>query len=136
MSRLSYLLPWTLLVLVAAASLSACGRSSEPLPQTYPVKGTVVDEQGAPVGGASVRFQSRSDITFTVSATTGDDGAFALKTMRGGRSADGAPEGQYRVTVTPPDTGDQMTVPTTFKEPYTVAPGGSDFTLRISRTGQ
>ena len=125
-----------LLLAAAVASLAGCGKSPEPLPQTQPVKGKVVYQGGAPVAGASVRFQSKSDITVTVSATTADDGTFALRTMREGLTADGAPEGQYRVTVTPPDTGDQMTVPTTFKEPYTVKPGGGEFTLTINRSGR
>jgi len=124
-----------LLLAAALASLAGCGKSPDPLPQTQPVKGKVVYPGGDPVAGASVRFQSKSDITVTVSATTADDGTFSLRTMRDGLTADGAPEGQYRVTVTPPDTGDQMTVPTTFKEPYTVKPGGGEFTLQIERPG-
>ena len=52
-----------LLLAAAVASLAGCGKSPEPLPQTQPVKGKVVYQGGAPVAGASVRFQSKSDIT-------------------------------------------------------------------------
>src|SRR5580765_5231652 len=87
---------------VAAIFLAACN-NSPPLPKTYPATGTVT-KAGRAMKGGSIRFSLASDPTMVVTSEIGDDGGFKLRTVKDSRMADGAPEGEYEVTVQPPVT--------------------------------
>lgn len=86
--------------LVAAASLSllaaSCGGSGRP--KVYPVSGTLT-VKGAPAAGAFVVFHPRGDQgqrALKPYGQVGADGVFQLTTFA---TNDGAPEGEYAVTV-------------------------------------
>ena len=81
-----------------AVILSGCGKAKEPWETTYPVKG-VVKYGGKSLAGADVAFfpQGKSiPDSVRPRATTGEDGSFVLWTYEKG---DGAPAGNYKVTV-------------------------------------
>lgn len=100
--------------LPAFAALSGCGDDRLPL---YPVQGRVLDGQGQPAIGAQVYFHSASGGSEGIPTPVGkvdDQGDFHLTTYVEG---DGAPEGEYAVTIIwpPPRTtpfepvgGDQL----------------------------
>ncbi len=75
--------------------LSGCG---DGLPRTYPCKG-MVRVNGKPVKDARVAFYYQGDLggrTIVPMAWTEEDGSFVLSTFR---SEDGAPAGDYEVTI-------------------------------------
>src|SRR5437762_3526860 len=77
---------------------TACSNKLEKK-EVYPVRGKVLLE-GKPAQGARVVFHpdDGGDVrTIKPQATVGADGTFVVSTYN---SADGAPEGTYRVTVT------------------------------------
>jgi hypothetical protein len=78
---------------VGLFGLVGCSRS-DGLP-TYPVAGTV-RVNGQPAASALVTFHPLGGQSSKPSGRVGDDGTFALTTREGG---DGAPAGEYRVTV-------------------------------------
>jgi hypothetical protein len=107
--------------------LAGCSGSGD-LPKTYPVTGKVVARGGLKVSGASIRFQSK-DPDLIVVGDVQEDGSFTLKTRKGKAETPGAPEGEYRVTITFPSPADRATAgrrsvppPITLRQPYTVKP--------------
>ena len=78
------------------------------VPKTYPVTGKVIGKNGLNVGGAGIRFESK-DPNIIITGDIQEDGSFTLKTHKGKASADGAPEGEYRVTITVPSPADRAT---------------------------
>jgi hypothetical protein len=87
--------------LVALALLAAaCGGPDGPRP--YPVRG-VLRVNGEPAGGALVAFYCTTPFGKTIvpSAVTDEDGSFNLTTYK---PRDGAPAGDYEVTVTWPES--------------------------------
>lgn len=78
------------------ALLAGCGSSVDPdLPALVPVSGQVTLD-GAPLSDAYVAFMPEGDTPGRGSgATTGEDGRYELESQHG----EGAPVGQYRVTV-------------------------------------
>jgi hypothetical protein len=85
-----------LLSLLLTASLAGCGGSAPPSknPPVYKAGG-IVNHNGAPVEGASVRFM-RTDGKAGASATTDAQGKFVLTTYAAG---DGVAPGDYMVGV-------------------------------------
>jgi hypothetical protein len=82
------------LVFLAALLAASCGGGR---PAVYPVRGRVLDAQGGPAAGALVVFHPRhggGDVKPL--ARAGADGVFVLTTFKEG---DGAPAGEYAVTV-------------------------------------
>ncbi len=84
-----------------AVLLPACGPSRK---SVYPVKGRVTDADGKPAVGAIVVFNRVSSDAndkeqVNSSGTTDSSGEYTLTTYEAG---DGAPEGEYVVTVTWP----------------------------------
>jgi hypothetical protein len=79
--------------------LPACGPRQK---SCFPVKGKVLDKDGKPATGAVVIFHlvngDPKDPARPV-GQVGDDGSYSLTTYKNG---DGAPEGEYTVTVTWP----------------------------------
>jgi hypothetical protein len=85
-----------LFLAVGAVTLSSCGRDGR-IP-VHPVRGQVLFD-GRPTPHALVVFHPVADLGREVprpSAKVGADGSFTLTTFAG---KDGAPEGEYKVTV-------------------------------------
>jgi hypothetical protein len=85
-----------LLPAIVTVALSSCGRDGR-VP-VHPVRGQILFD-GRPTPNALVVFHPVSEHVRDVpqpSAKVGDDGAFTLTTFAG---KDGAPEGEYKVTV-------------------------------------
>lgn len=91
-----------LLVALAAQGLAAgCSGSSLMPPKTVPVSGSVT-YNGKTVPGVRVKFHPQFDIgtlEFIPYGETGADGTFVLST---GASGNGAPQGEYKVTMEMP----------------------------------
>ena len=87
-------------VAVLFAAMMGCAAGEE-LPRTYYVTGTAYDADGKPLTEGLVHFQHASDSTFTVSGSIGPNGSFTLKTLKGKSMLEGAPEGEYQVTIIP-----------------------------------
>lgn len=92
--RRMILQPLILLTMVAAVGCTSGGGDTN-RPKTYPVTGTVTLD-GAPVAGASVKFQL-ADGSRSALGTTDASGKYTLTTFEAG---DGAVAGEYRVAVT------------------------------------
>jgi hypothetical protein len=116
--------------LLALASAGGCGT---PLPPTYPVTGKVVLRGGQPVPGGAVHLKSNSDPTLTVTGAIGEDGTFALQTLRGKTLTPGAPEGAYVVTVLPPAAPDQRLAmpPYVMPKPFEVRAGDNHLEITV-----
>ena len=95
-----------LMMFVSASSLvTGCSSGPEKIvpPKTVPVQGSVM-RKGNPVRGARVKFHPQFDIgkvKFLPYGETGFDGKFLLNT---GAVGNGAPKGDYIVTVEMPVT--------------------------------
>lgn len=114
-------------------------------PRLYPVQGTVTFEDGAPVSGGLVVFESAgADGKASVMARGAiqADGRYELSTDRPG---DGVPAGQYRVRLVPPEPSlDGRTSPApSFDRRYTrfqtsglefeVKPGSNTYPIQVAR---
>lgn len=88
-----------MLLAVASVSLSGCGHEAQKT--VYAVEGKLLIG-GRPAANANLAFHpaGKSPAKVCPVATTGTDGSFRLTTYR---TADGAPEGEYVVTVLWPD---------------------------------
>jgi hypothetical protein len=90
---------WRFATLTALMVAAGCGRSG-----LYPVKGKVVFPDGTPLTAGTVEFDPLDKKS--ILAPRGEiraDGTFRASTHEDG---DGAPPGQYRVMVTPPEQVD------------------------------
>lgn len=88
----------TALSLLLVAGLVGCTPTPPPI-KTVPASGTVTLD-GAPVSGAIVSFFPADGGGKPAGGETGPDGRFQLKTSTGGEKfADGAMNGEYKVTV-------------------------------------
>lgn len=75
-----------------------CGNTAKH-PGMNPVRGAVLAASGQPAAGANLAFHVRGGdpaATLLPQATTGADGSFVLTSQTAG---DGAPEGEYSVTI-------------------------------------
>lgn len=85
-----------LLFVVAALALAGCGQKG---PTLYPVTGKVTGSDGKPLENATVVFhpaEGAGPDAVKPRGKVGSDGTFTLTTHSAG---DGAPAGEYRVTV-------------------------------------
>ena len=137
---------WAGGVVLGAACLlvpAGCSGKADLLPKTYPVKGKVIGKSGLNVSGAGIQFESR-DQQVTITADVQEDGTFTLKTRKGKAVEDGAPEGEYRVTITLPSPADRATAgrrayvpPITLPRKYKVKPNeDNNFTFEVERPRQ
>jgi hypothetical protein len=119
-------------------ALGCDGLKQPDFPALHPVKG-VVTRGGQPVSGGTVRFTPVPEMPeFAVNSTVGDNGAFALSTVRTtdrhGERKTGAPAGKYKVSFYPP-AGDQTqganTPPIHLREPVTVHPGDNEIPIAL-----
>lgn len=88
----------TLLLAGLAASLAGCGGAQNPWDRVYPAAGKVT-LNGKPIAGAQVTLtpvNAEVPATIRPTAVSQADGQFTLGTLD---TADGAPEGEYVVTV-------------------------------------
>ncbi len=140
------------LVGLAASVLGPTGCSRSNGPTTYPVEG-MVRVNGQPAASALVTFHPIDGQSARPTCRVGDDGRFALTTREAG---DGAPAGEYRVTVVwtravagkkGVSDGDDVPVrsllPATYASPETtplkatVRPGGNEpIVFEIRTTGR
>lgn len=117
-------------VALLVASLVGCGSGLQP------VTGKVVYDDGAPVKGGSVTFNSK-DKGISATGDIADDGTFSL-TFEGGK---GAPPGQYKVVVVGGDTGygNPPAVDNVFGDPVNtpltqeITTGKNEFTITVKR---
>jgi len=86
------------LVVMLALLLSGCGAKLK----TYPVEGTVTAHDGTPLEGVQVVWRC-TDPPLSATAVTDASGRYRLGTLRPG---DGAPAGEYELTLAEPQAED------------------------------
>jgi hypothetical protein len=118
-----------------ALALTGCAGKPEPLPKAYPVRGQVLFPDGRPMPDGLVQFRPAHDTPYTITGRIQADGAFTLETrLSDGRKVAGAPEGTYRVTVVPPSSADQSTLPVELPRAHTVQPqDGNEFRFTVAQ---
>jgi hypothetical protein len=114
----------TLVVALVCLPLVGCsaGRNAD-VPQTYPVRGKVINkEDGKPLADAAVHFEAIDTPggAIAVVGTTGPDGRFVISTIRDNAKVPGAPEGSYRIRVSPRMGEDQRDNSVLLPGPYKV----------------
>ena len=115
----------------ALAAGLGCPRR-EPPPRTYPARGTVIVKGGKPLAGGSVHFAPTADPTFSAAGDLGDDGTFTLATVKGRARLPGAPEGEYRVTVSPQSPpGGSTLLPVSLPNTFRVEPKENELRIEI-----
>jgi len=83
----------------ALFAVAGCGSEGKTIP-VYPTSGRLLTDKGEPAAGATVSFHpvGRAEVLpFVPHGGVGADGTFRLTSYAAG---DGAPEGEYAVTVT------------------------------------
>jgi len=117
------------------ATIAAClSNNGRPIPKTYPVRGKVVDKNGAAVTNAGrIEFQMPNELYHTVLGMAEPDGTFTMYTLSNDKKYPGATEGQHQVFVTLVDkrTGEENRVPAA---DCTVQPGENDLTIVVETT--
>jgi hypothetical protein len=109
-----------LLLLLALLPAPGCSRD-EKLPPTFPVSGTVSWKGGGPLSGGQVQLVAAVDAGLTVTGTIDREGKFSVSTSKNRKKVAGAPAGDYRVTVYPPELPDTgPPVPVTLPRPFRV----------------
>jgi hypothetical protein len=125
-----------LLAVMAAAAL-ACyfvyrPDNPDPPPATQPVHGKVIRPGRPPLPGGIVQFHHTTDTSLTVVGQLQPDGTFRLVTIKGKGRADGAPVGEYKVSIVPagkdPAAGKPIHLPRTVK----VVEGKNELTLEAT----
>ena len=127
-----------LLAGMLALFIPACSPSKDAGPKTYPVKGKVVDQQGKPFGKGMIEFRAQA-ASLNAFGEIQEDGSFTLHTMADTAKLGGAPEGEYQVTLVPPQSADRTTAkgppprPIILPTPYRVKQEDNDFTVKFVR---
>src|SRR5262245_26220115 len=99
LSRASALCGWRLTVVLVLVAAAGCGGS-----RLYPVEGKVVFPDDTPLTAGTVEFGPvDKDALLAPRGEIQADGTFRMSTFKEG---DGAPGGEYRVLVTPPENAD------------------------------
>ena len=122
-----------LAVLVVCLAAGCSSGKRKEIPATHPVSGKVTYKDGKPVAGGVINFQPVSGDTQTsTAAEIQSDGSFTLFTNSDKERVEGAPPGEYQVTVTPPQGGEQANLPpVTLNKTCKVPEGGTTFTFTI-----
>jgi hypothetical protein len=105
-------------VLLVALVLAGCQEAKLDVPQTYPVSGKLADKSGKPIENAHIQLNlvSGADNQLIINGRSDKAGAFTLETQHMNDATKrkvqkGAPEGQYRVTIMPSNSYDQLKGP-------------------------
>jgi hypothetical protein len=132
---------WRLVALLILVAAAGCGGS-----KLYPVEGKVIFPDDTPLTAGTVEFGPvDKDAILAPRGEIQADGTFRMSTFKEG---DGAPEGEYRVLVTPPENADpDRPRPKSFDPrftsfeksglKYTVKPGKNEFfTITVEKRSQ
>jgi hypothetical protein len=119
---------------IALCGVAGCQKRVAPMPPTFPVTGKVVSKAGKVVAG-TIAFQPATDTQMTCNAILAADGTFSLSTLRtsDGARADGAPVGEYRVTILPASSSHQTGRPQTLPQQVVVKPEKNSFIFEIDQ---
>lgn len=132
--RLSTLPQTCCLLFCGIVLLTGCGGgSTNPLPETFSVKGSLKDSSDAPVKDGMIVFQSPENAEFSSQAEIQPDGTFQLFTLVEGQRIDGVRPGDYRATYYPKMTEAQTEVPVELGETYTVKAGENVFEIKLEK---
>ena len=119
-----------------AIALLISGCNNAPPLETWPVQGTVVDQNGESPTGGVVRLLTSADSNLITVGPIQPDGTFTVHTQRRGFEYPGAVAGEYQVAVITGKTGPDGSVsPVRFDlpSPVIVKAGENEFALRIHR---
>jgi len=97
----------TIYVVIACLLVIGCGGPQDEAPVTFPVTGTVKTEQGAMMPSGNIEFRNVANPSLTTVGTI-TAGKFTLGTIFDTGKVDGAPPGEYEVTITPLSQNDQQ----------------------------
>jgi hypothetical protein len=134
---------WFPRLTAAVLCLMALGCNSGEL-KTYDVPGKLVYDDGTPVNGATLVFQTKvGDKTVDGHAMADSEGRFRVTTFKEG---DGIVEGEHAVSVSPLPAGDSATptapsVPPAYSDfstsglKTTVTPATQEIVITVSRSG-
>lgn len=121
---------FTIVIGLALAAAIGCGGGKEY--QFHAAHGRVVGKNGKPLAGGRLQMYLPDDPNFLVEGDIQGDGTFALRTHVSNppMTAEGAPEGEYRVSITPSQgnaPGPQLSV----SQPCVIKAGDNDLTIRF-----
>ncbi|MCH9657070.1 MAG: cytochrome P450 [Planctomycetes bacterium] len=120
------------LIVCGTVLLIGCGKSSsKPLPETFPVKGSLKDKSDTPVKDGMIFFQSPDNAEHASQAEIQPDGSFELFTLVEGQRLDGARPGEYRATFNPRMSDAQSEVPVELDETFSVKAGENVFEIKL-----
>ncbi len=123
------------LILSATVVAAGCGKKAPPL-ETWPVRGTVVDQNGESPTGGVVRLLTDSDAHLITVGPIQPDGSFVVHTQRQGFEYEGAVAGEYHVAVITSKAGldgNQVPVRVDLPRPAVVKPTENQLTVKIQR---
>jgi hypothetical protein len=122
------------LLVSALALFCGCqGSDGRPIPKTYPVRGKVVDKDGAAITNAGrIEFHTPNELYHTVMGMAEPDGTFTMYTLSNDKKYDGATEGVHQVFVVLVDkrTGEENRVAV---KDCTVQAGDNELTIVIDK---
>jgi hypothetical protein len=118
---------------VALIAFAGCSKkSTDDLPALNPVTGKIT-KGGKAAGKGTVRFDPEINQEYMVVGRVDDSGAFELETLRGSKSAKGAPAGVYKVFFTPDGGGDQLaSTPIHASATYTIEAKSNEITIELA----
>jgi hypothetical protein len=125
------------LMLLLIFSIPGCEKKASPLPETFSVKGKVIDQDGKPMTKGTIYFSPATNVdTGLLINGPIENGDFTLATRRvigDFQESDGVPAGEYRVTIRPP-VGPSHTMPSIpWSTTVNVRQGDNVFTFKIKR---
>jgi hypothetical protein len=119
-----------------AVTVLVAGCAKTPPLETWPVEGTVIDQNGERPTGGVVRLLTSSDANLITVGPIQPDGSFTVHTQRRGFEYPGAVAGEYQVAVitgkTAPD-GSLSPVRFDLPNPVVVETRENHFTVKIRR---
>lgn len=121
--------------IIAISVLAGCQENVPPL-ETWPVSGSISDQNGQRPADGVVRLLTDADAHLISVGPIQSDGTFTVHTQRQGYEYPGAPAGTYNVLViTSKPGGDGKPVPVRFEVPtaFTVAAPDNTLNLEIHR---
>jgi hypothetical protein len=122
------------LALMIGMDFAGCqSDSGRPIPKTYPVRGKVVDKNGAAITNAGrIEFETPNELYHTVLGMAEPDGTFTMYTLSNDKKYMGATEGPHQVFVilVNKQTGEESRVQAA---DCTVQPSDNDMTIVIDK---